>query len=190
MAVTDEHVNGITRASGILSLAQRSAGELGSPASVARWAGEALHLDPADVDVLALHRHDVVELHRAVRGILDSVVNGEPVARGHVERLNEMARGRPTVPELVFVAGGLEAATRALSSSGGTVVAAMAAAAITLLGGSDGHRIRRCPARRCGRFFLAGRPSQRWCSAACGNRTRVARHHERVRAAGRSGGAA
>jgi predicted RNA-binding Zn ribbon-like protein len=48
---------------------------------------------------------------------------------------------------------------------------------IELLGGPDAARLRECPA--CGRFFLASRQRQAWCSGACGNRTRVARHRSR-----------
>jgi predicted RNA-binding Zn ribbon-like protein len=176
--------------SAILSLVHRSAVELGSPASVARWAAAELRLDHADADVLGLHRQDVVELHDAVLAILDAIVDGGSPSRRDVGTVNELARRRPVVPELVVAADGPRAGTRALASGSGTVVAATAAAAITLLGGPDRERIRRCPARACGRFFLAERSSQRWCSAACGNRTRVARHHDRVRGAKRSGGAA
>ncbi|HEY8558609.1 MAG TPA: CGNR zinc finger domain-containing protein [Actinomycetes bacterium] len=33
----------------------------------------------------------------------------------------------------------------------------------------------------CGRWFVASRPRQRWCSPTCGNRARVARFQERRR---------
>jgi predicted RNA-binding Zn ribbon-like protein len=187
--VTDSSASPITDAD-ILSLVDRSPEEIGTPASVARWAVDGLHLDQAQADVLGLHRQEVVDLHVAMRAILDAVVDGRSPNLRYLETLNELAARRPTVPELVLVADRPRAATRVLASGGGTVVAAMAAAAIALLGGPDRERIRRCPARACGRFFLAERSSQRWCSGACGNRTRVARHHDRVRATGRSGGAA
>ncbi|MBI2237124.1 MAG: CGNR zinc finger domain-containing protein, partial [Actinobacteria bacterium] len=50
------------------------------------------------------------------------------------------------------------------------------------LGGSDRTRLGICAAPRCGRFFLAARPKQVWCTRACGNRARVARHYARTRA--------
>jgi predicted RNA-binding Zn ribbon-like protein len=38
-----------------------------------------------------------------------------------------------------------------------------------------------CDAPSCGQFFIRRRRDQRWCSAACGTRTRVARHATRRR---------
>jgi predicted RNA-binding Zn ribbon-like protein len=62
------------------------------------------------------------------------------------------------------------------------LLAAIARSAIEVVGGPDRGRVRVCRAPGCGTFFLAGRAGQVWCSAACGNRARVARHHDRRRA--------
>jgi predicted RNA-binding Zn ribbon-like protein len=43
------------------------------------------------------------------------------------------------------------------------------------VGGPRRDRLRQCGAPGCGRWFLASRPRQRWCSPACGNRARLAR---------------
>ena len=56
----------------------------------------------------------------------------------------------------------------------------IARSAIELLAGPDRERLRVCPAPSCGMFFL-GRPDQEWCSTACGNRARAARHYARRR---------
>ena len=57
------------------------------------------------------------------------------------------------------------------------ILASIARSAIELFGSPDAARLRECPA--CSKFFLASRPRQVWCSGACGNRTRVARHRSR-----------
>jgi predicted RNA-binding Zn ribbon-like protein len=43
--------------------------------------------------------------------------------------------------------------------------------------------VRQCTAPSCVMFFVADRPRRQWCCAACGNRARVARHHQRQLAA-------
>lgn len=61
-------------------------------------------------------------------------------------------------------------------------LSAIARSAIELLAGPDRARLRVCPAPSCGMFYL-GRPDQAWCSTACGNRARAARHYARRRRA-------
>ncbi|HEX8134886.1 MAG TPA: CGNR zinc finger domain-containing protein, partial [Actinomycetes bacterium] len=62
-------------------------------------------------------------------------------------------------------------------------LADLATSAITLVGGARRDRLRRCAAPGCGRFFVASRPRQTWCRPSCGNRARLARFHQRRRAA-------
>ncbi|MFF3488386.1 CGNR zinc finger domain-containing protein [Streptomyces sp. NPDC002701] len=57
--------------------------------------------------------------------------------------------------------------------------AALARAAVAFLAGPDRRRLRACHAPRCVRYFLQDHPRQEWCTPSCGNRARVARHHER-----------
>jgi predicted RNA-binding Zn ribbon-like protein len=52
---------------------------------------------------------------------------------------------------------------------------------MALLAGPDASRIRACQAPGCVLFFLAERRRRDWCSPACGNRARVARHYRRQR---------
>jgi predicted RNA-binding Zn ribbon-like protein len=56
--------------------------------------------------------------------------------------------------------------------------AAIARSAIELAGRSE-DRLRICEAPSCGMLFLREHPRQLWCSHACGNRARVARHAAR-----------
>jgi len=58
------------------------------------------------------------------------------------------------------------------------VVAAIAEQAVELFSGP--HReLRACQAPGCVLYFLREHPRRQWCSAACGNRARVARHYQR-----------
>ena len=58
-------------------------------------------------------------------------------------------------------------------------LAAIAAAAATLLTGPDAARLRACHGPRCVLHFVQDHPRRQWCSLACGNRARAARHYRR-----------
>ncbi len=64
----------------------------------------------------------------------------------------------------------------------GDLTAALAHAVIAFLAGPDRDRLRACHAPRCVRYFLKEHPRQEWCKPSCGNRARVARHHQRHKA--------
>ena len=154
--------------------------QLASPGAVARRADEA-GFEPAAVESLSLHVSDLRRLRDALEPLLAAVVGGIEPPPGSVASLNEISAGMPVVLELVGSSDGAAAIERPLGAgrSGAGEVASLARAAVRLLGGPDRERLHRCP--RCGRFFLAERATQVWCSAACGNRARVARHHARRR---------
>ena len=120
---------------------------------------------------------EFAELRRALRQLLEASIGGGPFPAAAVEVLNEASARVPVVrrldpPDVVErpVASGPTA----------RVLAEIAWSAIALLGTEGRERLRRCSA--CGRFFIATRTDRLWCSTACGNRTRVARHHARRRA--------
>lgn len=71
--------------------------------------------------------------------------------------------------------------TRYQGSPLSTTRAMIAADGMNLL--SQAGRVRQCSAPSCAAFFVADRPRRQWCSAACGNRARVARHYQRQQAA-------
>ncbi|MFE3102683.1 CGNR zinc finger domain-containing protein [Nocardia tengchongensis] len=62
-----------------------------------------------------------------------------------------------------------------------TVKAGLADATIEFFGGPQAAQIRVCPAPRCVRYFVKSHPRQEWCSVACGNRARAARHYAQHR---------
>ncbi|MCX5387001.1 ABATE domain-containing protein [Streptomyces sp. NBC_00083] len=105
-------------------------------------------------------------------GELGSAVATLNEAAGHTPHWSELAwtPGRP--PARHLRAGGLP---------GAAVVSAIAEDAIVLFGEDAGRRLRACLAPGCVLYFVKRHPRREWCSAACGNRARSARHYERHR---------
>lgn len=131
----------------------------------------------------------VRELRVAVRTLFARAVRpGEPSpadaalllpSAEALRRLNAAAARTPTVPVLDW-ADDAEPVVRLQGLRGeGEVVAVLARAAVAFLASADRERLRACHAPRCVRYFLKEHPRQEWCRPACGNRARVARHHER-----------
>jgi predicted RNA-binding Zn ribbon-like protein len=147
---------------------------LGSVARLHEWLdGVRVRVDGEatddDLEQLRRLREDLHALFRAA-------VSGERPSGGAVSRVNAAAeRG----PQLRSTADGL--AARGLDP----LIALIAADAIRILAGSDRDAIRVCDADDCSMLYLArGERSRRWCSSAtCGNRSRVAAHRARSRAA-------
>jgi predicted RNA-binding Zn ribbon-like protein len=101
-----------------------------------------------------------------------------------VARLNAAAARTPTVPVLHWTDGAEPVVHRQPAVPGADLTAVLAQAAIAFLSGADRRRLRACHAPRCVRYFLKDHPRQEWCKPSCGNRARVARHHERHRKEG------
>jgi len=62
-----------------------------------------------------------------------------------------------------------------------TALAKVANDAVHLLTGPDAPWLRACQAPGCVLYFLKTHPRRERCSEACGNRTRAARHYQRIR---------
>lgn len=62
-----------------------------------------------------------------------------------------------------------------------STLADLAQQAIDLLTGPSATKLRACPAPNCVLYFVQSHPRREWCSDACGNRARAARHYQRVR---------
>jgi predicted RNA-binding Zn ribbon-like protein len=65
------------------------------------------------------------------------------------------------------------------SSSAQAAVSAIAEEAVILFAGNLRSELRACHAPGCVLYFVRDHPRRQWCSGACGNRARVARHYER-----------
>ncbi len=131
--------------------------------------------DPAPGDLRALR--DVV------RDALHAVIAGARPARASVDALNAFSRRGRSAP----IARWQRDAPPALAldvgdaSRADVVLGALAADAIRLLTGPERDKIRACGAPGCVLVFLGRHPRREWCSAACGNRARQARHYARTR---------
>ncbi|MFI9151671.1 CGNR zinc finger domain-containing protein [Streptomyces sp. NPDC053367] len=140
----------------------------------------------ADATVLTAVR----ELRTAVRTLFAHAVPGEPsrADKGRlmtleeaVARVNGAAARTPTVPVLRWTGDGGPDVRHRPAQGEGDLTAVLAGAAIAFLASPAREKLRACHAPRCVRYFLKDHPRQEWCKPSCGNRARVARHHERHR---------
>jgi predicted RNA-binding Zn ribbon-like protein len=135
----------------------------------------------AEVDS-SRHREFLV-LRDAVRDALHASLGGKPVPAPALEVINGMAARAPVSPLALVGADGQPRAETRYHTDDATDVAlaAIAADATRLLTGPDRDHLRACGAPGCVLMFLKDHPRRTWCSAACGNRVRQARHYRRVR---------
>jgi predicted RNA-binding Zn ribbon-like protein len=149
-----------------------SAGDLGA------WLEAEGDLEPEELAEVALRLAEFVTLRASIRELLDTSIGGGPFPAAALERVNEASA---RVPRVVRLAPDGSADTPLSAGPTRLLLARIAWSAIELLGEPDRSRPRRCGA--CGSYFEATRSGRVWCSNACGNRTRVARHHARRRGA-------
>jgi predicted RNA-binding Zn ribbon-like protein len=150
---------------------------MGSGGDLRAWLEGEGGLEPHERAEVSLRLAEFVALRASLRELLDASIGGGPFPAAAVERVNEASARVPRVLRLApdgSVDAPLSASPTAL------LLARVAWSAIELLGGPTRAAPRRCGA--CGRYFEATRSDRVWCSNACGNRTRVARHHARRRA--------
>ncbi|MFJ3309657.1 CGNR zinc finger domain-containing protein [Streptomyces sp. NPDC086549] len=83
-------------------------------------------------------------------------------------------------PELVWPADSQPSrAYRGPGAAADLAVQLIAHQAVELFTGPDRDRLRPCLAPNCLLFFIKNHARREWCSPACGNRVRVARHYRR-----------
>lgn len=126
---------------------------------------------------------ELVALRTAVRDALQSAIAGDSVQRVALDVINTASARAPQSPVAVWQPHGdpvaatdVHGATRA-----DVILAALAADAIDLLTGPRRADLRACGAPGCVLMFLKDHPRREWCSNACGNRARQARHYRRAR---------
>jgi predicted RNA-binding Zn ribbon-like protein len=94
-----------------------------------------------------------------------------------IVRLNALATAWP---ELVWPADGHPSgAYRAPGTAADLAVALIAHQGVELFAGPGRDLLRPCLAPNCLLFFVKDHARREWCSPACGNRARVARHYHR-----------
>jgi predicted RNA-binding Zn ribbon-like protein len=129
-------------------------------------------------------RHaEFLRLRDAVRDALHAPVEQRPVPAPALRTINAAAGRAPVSPRAVVGADDqLGVETRHHSADATEVaLATFAADAIELLTGSGREDLRACGAPNCVLMFFRDNPRRRWCSTACANRARQARHYSRTR---------
>jgi predicted RNA-binding Zn ribbon-like protein len=120
---------------------------------------------------------DLVALRDAIRSALQAKALGQPPHAATLDAINRASAGAPRSPRVdadLTVGADYHGASRAA-----IVLAAFAWDAIELLTGPLALRV--CGAPGCILLFVKDHPRREWCSNACGNRARQARHYERSR---------
>jgi predicted RNA-binding Zn ribbon-like protein len=128
-------------------------------------------------------RTELIRLRGAVREALHSVLEGRAPTRASLEIINRASAGAPRSPVARWrrAAPPVADVDRHDASRAQVVLATLAADAIDLLTGPHRQDVRACGAPGCVLLFLKDHPRREWCSAACGNRARQARHYARTR---------
>jgi predicted RNA-binding Zn ribbon-like protein len=126
---------------------------------------------------------ELVALRSAVRAVLHAAVEDIPPGEPALEAINRASGRAPWSPVAALAPSGL--AEKRSNHHGATradvVVAAFAQDAIDLVTGPHRAELRACGAPGCVLMFLKDQPRRAWCSNACGNRARQARHYQRSR---------
>jgi predicted RNA-binding Zn ribbon-like protein len=97
-----------------------------------------------------------------------------------LDLVNSTAAELPA-PRLALRDGRLELGAHRGPSPVTTRLAQVAEQAVQLLSGAEAVRLRVCYAPGCVLYFMKTHPRREWCSVACGNRVRAARHYQRAR---------
>ncbi|MFJ3670887.1 CGNR zinc finger domain-containing protein [Streptomyces sp. NPDC090106] len=160
------------------------ADDLTTPAGLTAWLAAHPGLPGTDADLSAVR-----ELRAAVRALFAHAVRPAAPSPADAARLmpvptaldvlNTAAARTPTVPALRWPEDTGPVVEHRPVHGAPDLTALLAQAAVAFLAGPDLPRLRACHAPRCVRYFLKDHPRQEWCTPSCGNRARVARHHER-----------
>lgn len=158
--------------------------ELQTPADLAGWLARVGSHCAVPADDESLSSVDLADLaaarglRAAIRAVACAVATGRAPDPADLENLNSAVRAAPHWQELAFDGTVPRVTGRHGARAVPGVLAEVAADAVGLL--ADG-RIGACAAPGCVLLFVRDRPNREWCSNACGNRARVARHHDRHR---------
>jgi predicted RNA-binding Zn ribbon-like protein len=157
--------------------------ELAAPRDVDAWL-DAVGVDLGGTEATTAEFMKARELRDAIR-LLAGFVTTEAgqaagTALGEALRQVNAAAAQAPAPALMLRGSRFERGCEARVSPVTAGLARVAADAIGLLGG-DAARLRACGAPGCVLYFVKTHPRREWCSVACGNRVRAARHYQRVR---------
>jgi predicted RNA-binding Zn ribbon-like protein len=151
-------------------------------AALARWLrAHGLPMEPAAaIEPGDLER--VRELRSAVRLTFLACTEGRRVPQSALRTINSASALASRAPRLSWRGGGLRRETiwppgaRAVNIA----LASLAEDAMATVLGPSRAQLRACEAHGCIRLFIRDHGRRRWCSRACGDRVRVARHYRKV----------
>jgi predicted RNA-binding Zn ribbon-like protein len=122
----------------------------------------------------------LVELRETIRTALQAKASGELPDAKTLRALNAAAALAPAAAAVKRERGELVATTDYGTATNAEIKqATIAADAIDLLTGT--RELHLCGAPGCVLLFVKDHPRRAWCSDACGNRARQARHYARTR---------
>ncbi|MBP0459917.1 ABATE domain-containing protein [Streptomyces bomunensis] len=168
------------------------------PATTGRGSGDARRAgDVEDTEDAAgaLDEQDVRRLRSlrdALRALAAEVTDAPPQfavtrvpsRREALDTVNRLSGRARIWPELDWPDGGEPTATVGTGSGAcDYAVSSLARQAAELFAGPGRGQLRTCLAPGCIRYFVKDHPRREWCTKACGNRARVARHYRRHRGA-------
>lgn len=158
----------------------RPADGLSDPEQRAAWLEALAARLPGDLD--PRRAGELLGLRDAVRRALGAVIEGAKPAQADLAAISRAAHGAPRSAGVRCERAVLVREDR-VHASGPTdvLLGAFAADAVELLTGPSRDRLRACHAPGCVLLFVKDHPRRAWCSNACGNRTRAARHYARHR---------
>src|SRR5262249_12028440 len=147
---------------------------------------------PADLDVWlnanGLEEHGITpaatdlerfrDLRAALHRLFAARNDGCQPSADDINLVNTVTAAAPTVEQLDWDADGPRKVIDELAAKPEVVVEAIARSAVELLTQAT---VGQCQAPGCVLFFTKDARRRNWCSAACGNRARVARHYVRHR---------
>lgn len=135
--------------------------------------GERISISDEDV-------HVALRVRSAVRDLLDALVDQTSPPPGSLDLVTKVA-ARLDDTTVAWPAAGPHLVWPDDTPTIDKALTQVCASAVRLITSPRRELLRRCPAPSCVLFFSALRKTQRWCSPACGNRARVARHSARAR---------
>jgi len=122
---------------------------------------------------------DFRALRDAVRTALRAALDGKPLPPRARRALNDASAACPR--SLQLAADGTRRVRYHADDPTTIVLAAIAHETIALISSPRARELAVCGAPGCVLMFLRSHPRRAWCSPACGNRTRQARHYARHR---------
>jgi predicted RNA-binding Zn ribbon-like protein len=126
---------------------------------------------------------DFHSLRHAVRTALHAVLDERAIPKAAVAELNGRSAAAARFEQLSRTQGqaSVRMAYRAATPTD-LLLGHLAAATIQLVSGHEAAKLHACGAPGCVLVFMKGDPRREWCSTACGNRARQARHYARTHA--------